>query len=113
MPAPKEYKHFNTFFSPKEWKIICKRAEKCNRTPGKFIKEIALNGELKIYNMKDVIDLTTAINRVGNNINQIVKLDNQTRDISNQDILNLQKQIDYIKSDIGWYTKGFDYESLV
>ncbi len=111
MSAPKDYKQFHTYFSPNEWQIICKRAEQVSLTPGKFIKQISIRGDIKIYDMKDVIDLTIAINKIGNNINQIARVDNDTGKVFATDIKKINSEIIEIKNELDRYIQPLNFKN--
>lgn len=54
-----------------------------------FARTLLIMGEVKVYDYSELKSLVSEVNKVGNNINQIVKLANQFDEVSAQDIQNL------------------------
>ena len=78
-------------FSPEEWEQVCKRAEKCGKRTGTFIRDIAVQGTIKIFDTKPINSFLISFNRIGNEINQIAKVANSTQSIYAKDIEDMQK----------------------
>lgn len=112
MPYPKHYKKFFTCFSPSDWEVVCTRSKKLLMKPTTYIKTIAVQGEIKKYNLADAIDLTTAINRVGRNINQIARVDNDSGGVYQKDIELMQAAVTQMKKEIEYYLAPLDYEKM-
>lgn len=95
MPARKDTKKKLIYFKPDEWDIVCKRAKALNMRPGTYIREIAVRGEIKHYDMAQLNNLRMSFNRIGTLIDQIAKVANSTQSIFRKDIEDMQKQMDY------------------
>ena len=78
-------------FSPEEWEQVCKRAEKCNKRTGTYIREIAVQGTIKNYRLDRLNDLAMSFNRIGKELNQIAKVANSTQSVYAKDIEDMQK----------------------
>ena len=51
MPKRKDTKAKLVYFKPSDWEIVCKRAKAVNMKTGTYIREIAVRGEIKHYDM--------------------------------------------------------------
>ena len=98
MPMKKGTKEKKVYFSPDEWKIVCKRAEKLNQRTGSYIRNIAVNGNIKSFDMKQFNHLIMSFNRIGNEINQIAKVANSTQSIYAKDIEDMKKSFEYLET---------------
>lgn len=98
MPMPKGYKEKKIYCSPEEWETICKRANELHMRTGTYIRKIAVDGEIKNYDREAIMKLVVAINRYGNNINQIAMVVNSSQNIYKVDVDNLQNNFIQLKS---------------
>ena len=48
-----------------------------------YARELLLNGEINIIDFENIREIKFEINKIGNNINQIVKLGHEKREITN------------------------------
>lgn len=92
MPMKKGNKEKKIYFSPEEWETVCKRAAALGQRTGTYIRNIAVRGEIKSYDMKQFNHLIMSFNRIGNEINQIVKVANSTKSVYQQDLEDMKKQ---------------------
>ena len=90
-------------YSEDERKIISKCAEKRNKRIGTYIREIAVGGIIKIYDLRQFDYLVMSFNRIGNEINPIAEVVNSTRTITKKDIEDLVKSVDYLKTLMEYY----------
>ena len=90
-------------YSEDEKRIISKCAEKRNRRIGTYIREIAVGGIIKIYDLKQLEHLVMSFNRIGNEINPIAEVVNSTRTITRKDIEDLVKSVEYLKTVFEYY----------
>lgn len=61
-----------------------------------YARELLLNGEINIIDFENIREIKFEINKIGNNINQIVKLGHEKREITKSDlekIIKLQKEL--------------------
>lgn len=63
-----------------------------------FARIMLITGEAKIVDYSELKKLNGQINRLGNNINQIVKLAHYFDEISNEDIQEIKQNVNYMKS---------------
>jgi hypothetical protein len=110
MPAPKNYKQLPMRFSPADWLKILLRAREAKMKPTTFIKKISLYGELIVYDVKPMNNLSLAINRIGKNINQIVHLANEVHSVNDEDIERLSKLLERVKEEVHEHQRYAVYE---
>lgn len=63
-----------------------------------FARIMLITGEAKIVDYSELKKLNGQINRLGNNINQIVKLAHYFDEISNEDIQEIKQNVNYMKA---------------
>ena len=85
-------------YGENEKEIISKCAEKRNKRIGTYIREIAVGGIIKIYDLRQFDYLVMSFNRIGNEINPIAEVVNSTRTITKKDIEDLGKSVEYLKA---------------
>lgn len=112
MPSPKVNKRKEISFTTEEWEKVCERAEKLQMKTGTFIREISVHGEIKNYDIQGVIKLTLAINRYGNNLNQIATVVNSSGSVYKNDVENLQNDMANIEKAVKIYLTELKYELL-
>lgn len=95
MPMKKGNKEKKIYFSSEEWKIVCQKAEAVNLRTGTYIRKIAVQGELKFYDMQQLNNLRMSFNRIGIELNQIAKVVNSTQSVYAKDIEDMQKSMKY------------------
>lgn len=81
--------------SKEEKSILSKRAKSAKLSLSKYI--LALSEKKKIIDPEPIVRLIIEMNRIGNNINQIAKVANTNKTISQNQIDILQKQMEYLK----------------
>jgi hypothetical protein len=105
-----DYKHFNIFFLNKDWQRIVEKAEICQMKPTKYIRKMALRGEIKIFNDERLNEVSLQLRKIGININQIVHLANEVQSVNKTDIENLEKHMKKIDEAISDWCKPLKYE---
>ena len=79
-------------FSPEEWKKVEQRAASVFMKTATFIQNIAVAGEIRMIDVKEIGALQNALRSIGNNINQIARKANEINSIYQGDIENLRKE---------------------
>ncbi len=80
-------------FSPTEWQTILQKSSKAGMRTTAYIRRMAVDGEIKIFNLKEISDVRLALIQIGRNVNQVAKAVNSTGTVYQGDMENLQKQI--------------------
>ena len=78
-------------FTFDEWAKIEKLADRCSMKTATFIKTAALKGKVFVIDLKENHDYVVALNRIGNNLNQIARIANETGYIRPDDLARLDE----------------------
>ncbi len=113
MPVRQGTKSKIVYFSPQEWEIVCRRAEKCGKRTGTFIRDIAVQGTINIFDTKPINSFLISFNRIGNEINQIAKVANSTQSIYAKDIEDLKTSFGFLDNMIRNYLKPLKRKILL
>lgn len=84
--------------SEDEKDIISQCAEKHKKRLGTYIRETAVDGKIKIYDLRQFDNLIMSFNRIGNEINPIAKVINSTGTITKKDIEDLKNFVADLKA---------------
>ena len=103
MPTRKGNKAIVIYFSPEEWKYVCRKAKAANLKNGTYIRVSATKTEIKIYDLKEILAIKRALESVGNNVNQVARTVNRTGAVYQKDIEELQEEFKYFKNAIKNY----------
>jgi len=90
-------------FTAEDWQTVCKKAKAAKLRVGTYIRVSAVKGEVKIYDLHELMALKRALNAIGNNLNQIAAVANTSRSIYKKDIEDMQSQFSYFKDAIKSY----------
>ncbi len=85
-------------FSKEEWEKVCRRAEKTKMRPGTYIRRMAVQGEVKFYELRELVALKRSFLSIGNNLNQIAAVANSSGSVYQKDIEDLQKEFKYFRN---------------
>lgn len=85
-------------FSKEEWEIVCKKAKSARLRTGTYIRRMSVKGEIKYYELKELVTLKRAFLSIGNNVNQIAEVVNSSGSVYQKDIEDLQKEFKYFRS---------------
>lgn len=85
-------------FNNNEWKIINRCAEKYDKRTGTYIREAAIDGKIKIYNLTTFKNIIISFNNIGNKIDAIAKVVNSTKTITIKDMEDLREIIKYFNT---------------
>ena len=103
MPSRKKKKKKIVYFTPGEWKIVCRNAERCEMRVGTYIQKMAIFGEINVYDFKRLAEFYLELVRIGTNINQIAHVINETRSVYKKDIQNIEKLVKRIRNSYNKY----------
>lgn len=86
------------YLDENENELIRRKMKKANKKNfGSFAREILLTGEINLINFDEIKKLRYELNRIGNNINQIVKRANEDGKVEKSqlvEILKFQNQLE-------------------
>ncbi len=89
----KAVKRKEVIFDPEEFKQVERLAKKAGVTTSEYMRRMALNGKIVQINMGDVMPLVNAIRPIGNNVNQIARMANETHNIYAEDVNQLRESV--------------------
>ena len=84
-------------FTPEEWEMICKKAKVARLRTDTYIRRMAVNGEIRYYELKELVSLKRAFLSIGNNLNQIAKVANESGSVTQKDIEDMQEEFKYFR----------------
>ena len=90
-------------FTPEEWEIICKKAKSARLRTGTYIRRISVKGEIKYYELKELVALKRAFLSIGNNLNQFAKVANESGSVTQKDIEDMQEEFKYFRTTMQSY----------
>jgi len=94
-PNRKRDMHFHFCVSEEEAALIRERMAELGVTSmGAYFRKMAINGYHINVDLSDVRELVSLLRRCSNNLNQIAKRANETRNIYEADIEDLRRQYD-------------------
>ncbi len=85
-------KRKEVLFTPEEWEAVVKRANSVSMKPASFIRRIAVNGSVNIYNYPELSALLNGMRIIGNNINQLAKKANEINSIYAADYEKMKEE---------------------
>ena len=60
MPTKKGNKAIVIYYSPEEWRTVCKKAKTARLRNGTYIRRMSVKGEIKYYELKELVTLKRA-----------------------------------------------------
>lgn len=99
-------------FNEEEYDIVCKRSEILGLRPGTYIRQIAVYGEIKKYNFKEIADVRIAFDRIGTNINQITTVVNSTGSIYQKDVEDIRAEMKQLRKVIDNWLEPLEVELI-
>lgn len=92
-----------------EEKVLDEKTSKAGLSRNEFLRRLILGEQVYKRKEKDFKNYAYQVNRVGNNLNQLVKI-LRNKELNKKDLLEIEKTIDEIKSTQEWiendYKKG-------
>lgn len=80
-PRQKRTRRKELTFSPTEWAAIEQRAHECGVRPNCYIRDVVLGAVPRARPNDATRDLVAAVNRIGNNLNQLARVANENGDL--------------------------------
>lgn len=99
-------------FTNEEWKVVEKRAAAVGKKPCVFVRDIAIRGEVRIYDLEKYQVLLYPLRNIGNNINQIARVANSAGTVSKKDIEDIRAEQERLNDIFEEYFKELEYERL-
>lgn len=85
--------------SADEMSAIKQRAKAANMSISGFLRDMALNGKIILYDTENIYRFNQFMRSVGTNINQIAMVANSEKSVFKNDIVSLQKEVGKISEE--------------
>jgi hypothetical protein len=73
---------------------------------------MATDGIIKVYDIGELNRLNVELSRIGNNVNQVAKLANETHSVTASDLANIRQYIYGIRDDVRDYLDKIEEKDL-
>lgn len=93
----KRHNRFDVKLTDEELAVVKRKAEFAKMPVGRFLRVMAVKGELKYYDLKEIMALKRAFLSIGNNLNQIAAVVNSSGSVYAKDIEDLQNEFKYFR----------------
>lgn len=94
----KRTKRKSILFSKNEWETVCDRAEYLKMKPATFIRNMSLHNEWKRCNTDEICLLFKKVNRIGTDLNMILKVAENTNSEHLEKLKSLKKRFEKCRS---------------
>ena len=102
----REIKKFRV--NDEEWEIIKSKAAAAGMKPCTYVRRMAVEGQVKKFDMKIVNDVRLEMSRIGTNINQIAAMVNTTNSAYAQDVESMKKEFIVLRNVVDKWLLPFD-----
>ncbi|MGN0667545.1 MAG: plasmid mobilization protein [Huintestinicola sp.] len=89
--------------SADEMSAIKKRAEAANMNMSSFLRNLALNGKIILYDTENIYRFNQLMRSIGTNINQIAMVVNSEKSVFKGDIDSLRREVEKISEEFHGY----------
>ena len=87
-------KRKSILFSKNEWETVCDRAKYLKMKPATFIRNMSLHKEWKQYSAEDICMPFKKVNRIGTDLNMILKVAENTNSEHLEKLKSLRKRFE-------------------
>ena len=112
MPKGKDTVERKIYFDLEAWEKVCLRVELSGKKVSKFIKEMAIYGEVKIYDISPYLSLVYDLRSIGENLNQIIRLAKSTDSIYLKDLLELKAELKRLEDVFDKYFEELEHNPI-
>ena len=89
--------------SADEMSAIKQRAEAANMSISSFLRDLALNGKIILYDTENIYRFNQLMRSIGTNINQIAMVVNSEKKVFKGDIDSLRREVEKISEEFHIY----------
>ena len=112
MPKGKDTVERKIYFDREGWEKVCRRAELSGKKVSKFIKEMGIYGEVKIYDISSFLSLLYELHGIGDNLNQIIRIAKSTDSKYLEEILSVKKELKRLEGVFDKYFEELEYNPI-
>jgi hypothetical protein len=88
-----------------EYDIIRKKADHLNMKVAVYIRRMAVQGEIKRYDLSELRDITRSFRMIGTELNQIAKVANSTNEVTGKAVEEIRRQYEVLEKVFANYLK--------
>ena len=88
-----------------EYEVIKKKADKLNLRVAVYIRRMAVQGEIKRYDLSELRDITRSFRMIGTELNQIAKVANSTGEGTGKAVEEIKRQFEILEGVFENYLK--------
>ena len=88
-----------------EYEVIKKKADKLNLRVAVYIRRMAVQGEIKRYDLSELRDITRSFRMIGTELNQIAKVANSTGEVTGKAVEEIKRQFEILEGVFENYLK--------
>jgi hypothetical protein len=88
-----------------EYDIIRKKADRLNMKVAVYIRRMAVQGEIKRYDLSELRDITRSFRMIGTELNQIAKVANSTNEVTGKAVEEIKRQYEVLEKVFSNYLK--------
>ena len=99
-------------FTSEELTKVKENAEKCKLKVATYMRQMALNGIIKVYDPYTFSIIVSRLSGIGNNINQIAKVANSTGSIYEKDVTELRESTTEVRRLVDIFFTDLRYEAV-
>ena len=84
-------------FTEEQYAIVSKKAEELGLRTGAYVKKMAIQGEIKRYDLSELRDITRSFRMIGTELNQIAKVANSTGEVTGKAVEEIKRQYEILE----------------
>ena len=92
-------------FTEEQYAIVSKKAEELGLRTGAYVKKMAIQGEIKRYDLSELRDITRSFRMIGTELNQIAKVANSTGEVTGKAVEEIKRQYEILEDAFEKYLK--------
>jgi hypothetical protein len=92
-------------FTEEQYAVVLKKADALGLRPGAYVKKMAVQGEIKRYDLSELRDLTRSFRMIGTELNQIAKVANSTNEVTGKAVEEIRRQYEVLEKVFENYLK--------
>ena len=112
MPKGKNTLLKKIYFSPDQWAAVERRAALAGKRATAFVRDIAMYGEIKLYDFSEYQTLAFPLRGIAVNINQIATVANSTGEVYKKDIEEITENLRQLKTMFDDHFSELKYEQI-
>ena len=92
-------------FTEEQYAIVSQKAAELGLRTGAYVKKMAIQGEIKRYDLSELRDITRSFRMIGTELNQIAKVANSTGEVTVKAVEEIKRQYEILEDAFEKYLK--------